>query len=273
MPELPEVETIVRELREVAEKKTISDSQVLTDSVVWPDAVSFKNKIRGLQIKTISRKGKFLVLELSKGMMLVIHLRMTGRLMWRLQKGRDKYIRVIFAFSDGSRLIFSDMRKFGKVWLCSKKYYEKITGIARLGVEPLSDFFGYEEFKNVLANKKGRIKNLLLRQDLIAGIGNIYADEICHMSHVCPTSRIECLKDPKLRDLYHAIRYCLNEGINHCGVSVSDFVGTRGNQGKHQHYLKVYGREGKRCRSCKSLIKKIRVAGRGTYYCPFCQEP
>jgi formamidopyrimidine-DNA glycosylase len=194
---------------------------------------------------------------------------MTGRLMWHEEPARAKFTRAVFSFKDGKKLYFSDVRKFGRVRVDSDKKYEAKTGIARLGPEPLN--LSWKDFLSVFDHRKGILKNALLRQDLIAGIGNIYADEICFRTGVHPSSRIEKLGKARLKKLHAAIQHCLKEGIKHCGVSVSDFVGTRGDLGRHQHYLKVYGRKGQPCYTCKNLIKKTVAAGRGTYYCENCQ--
>jgi formamidopyrimidine-DNA glycosylase len=269
MPELPEVETIVRELRGSAAGKTIIGIDVLFPSsfITFPDAKDAVSK--GIKIKDVVRRGKYIIFVLEGGLRLVVHLRMTGRLMWTVEDDRRKFVRLVIAFTDGTKLYFSDVRKFGRVWLFPEREFEQRTGIFKLGIEPLSADYG--SFRKTVAGRRGILKNTLLRQDLLAGIGNIYADEINFRAGLHPSSRLESVSLPKIRKLYGAIRACLEEGIEHCGVSVSDFVGTRGNKGKHQHYLRVYGREGKRCRKCRDTVKRIVVAGRGTYHCPSCQ--
>lgn len=271
MPELPEVETIVRQLREQAIGKKIWSIEVKWSKSV-KSSVDDVKRIQGSRIINVLRFGKFIVLALNNKFRMVIHLRMTGRLMWHVEKCREKYVRAIINFSDASTLYFSDTRKFGRVWICTEADFRSFTGISRLGLEPVDDSFSFDLFYDLFRGRKGILKNNLLRQDLVAGIGNIYADEICYRSGVLPTARLENISKATYKKIYDSVRKCLDDGIRHCGVSVSDFVGTRGDLGSHQNYLKVYGRSGDKCRGCSRLIVKTRVAGRGTYYCSNCQK-
>lgn len=269
MPELPEVETIVRELCATAVGKKFWDMESKLDSTFTPDPGKILNQIRGVRILDVVRRAKFIVFILDQRLRLVVHLRMTGRLMWKKPKKEVKHVRAVFIFSNATSLLFSDTRKFGHIWFGTEKEIDQISGMSELGPEPLE--ISEENFCSLFAQTKGILKNSLLRQDLIAGIGNIYADEICHRIGVHPSSRLEKFGSKRITALYEAVQYCLKQGIEHCGVSMSDFVGTRGTLGKHQKYLKVYGRVGDECYTCGSIIKKTRVAGRGTFYCPKCQ--
>jgi len=271
MPELPEVETIVRELRPKVVGKKFWGVEGKLDYVFLPSAKEVALKIKGLKILEVTRRGKFIVFVLDKKMRLVIHLRMSGRLMWKKVPQKEQHIRAVFTFTDSSSLIFSDARKFGRIWLFLEENFEKQTGISRLGVEPFSSIFNAKYLHKLFDRKKGILKNNLLRQDLIAGIGNIYADEICFRINLHPRSRIENLQPQDLARMHEAILHCLQEGIDHSGASVSDFVGTRGTLGKHQKYLQVYGRKDDPCYSCGSKIQKTKVAGRGTFVCMKCQ--
>ncbi len=272
MPELPEVETIVRELKPQIIGKKFWGVETRLPAVFLPSAQVVREHLRGLRVLDVTRRGKFLVLVLDKKMRLTIHLRMSGRLLWKNIPGREKYIRAHFSFTDGTSLFFSDVRKFGRIWLYPEKSYQKMTGIFRLGQEPLNPEFQLQDFLAIFSHKKGILKNTLLRQDILAGIGNIYADEICFQIRRHPSSRLENMAKTDLGKLFAAIRNCLEEGISHSGASVSDFVGTKGTLGQHQLYLKVYGRKGDPCYVCKSPIKKSVVAGRGTFFCSFCQR-
>ncbi len=272
MPELPEVETIVRELKPKIIGKKFWSVEGKTHSTFLPSIKDIAANIKGLKILDITRRGKFIVFILSDHMRLVIHLRMSGRLLWKKVIGKESHIRAIFRFSDATSLIFSDMRKFGRIWLYSEKDYEKATGIAKLGLEPFGEKFDFKNFYDLFEGKKGILKNNLLRQDLVAGIGNIYADEICFKINLHPSSRLEKLTKKDYEKMHEAILLCLEEGIKHNGASISDFVGTRGTLGKHQFYLKVYGRKGDACYTCKSVITKTKVAGRGTFVCLKCQK-
>jgi formamidopyrimidine-DNA glycosylase len=269
MPELPEVETIVRELRESVCGKEISKIEAPWRKAVKPALNVAARILKGSKVEDVMRRGKFIIFILNKNVRLVVHLRMTGRLLWRVEQGRAKFIRVILRFADGSSLYFSDVRRFGRVWVYPVEVYKKATGISKLGVEPLD--LDWESFKGIFKGRRGILKHSLLRQDLLAGVGNIYADEICFRIGLHPLTRLEKLGNDQLRSLFKAIGECLRDGIEHCGASISDFVGTKGTIGQHQHYLRVYGRKGKPCYSCSNLIKKTVVAGRGTFFCPSCQ--
>lgn len=270
MPELPEVETIVRELKQSAVGKKFWKVEGKLKSVFNPSFDAVARNIKGLRILDVTRRGKYIIFVLEKKVRLVIHLRMTGRLMWKKVRGKEKFICAVFSFSDAKQLIFSDVRKFGKIYLYSEKEFEKGTGIIRLGLEPLAT--DLKTFLVLFDSRRGILKNTLLRQDVLAGIGNIYADEICFRSGFHPGTRIEKMNKTDLAKLYEAVQHCLNEGILHCGVSVSDFVGTRGTLGKHQNYLQVYGRKGDPCYNCGKPIQKMVAAGRGTFYCLNCQK-
>jgi len=269
MPELPEVETIACELRESVIGKKIGKLEVPWKNAVRPSLSVAAKILKGRKVEDVMRRGKFIIFILDKEVRLVVHLRMTGRLMWTVEKERKKFVRAIFHFTDRTSLYFSDVRKFGRVWVYTVAEYEKQTGIGRLGVEPLE--VDLERFTGIFKGRRGILKNSLLRQDLLAGVGNIYADEICFRTGVHPSTRLENLGSSTVKLLFKSVRDCLKEGIEHCGVSVSDFVGTRGDLGKHQHYLHVYGRAGDLCHRCSDTIKRTVVAGRGTFYCPSCQ--
>ena len=271
MPELPEVETIVRELRETAIGKKFWGLEGRVKSTFIPSFEVVKDQLLGLRILNVTRRGKFIVFELDRHMRLVIHLRMSGRLLWKKLYRKESHVRAVFVFSDATALYFCDARKFGRIWLADKDEIDALSGMDRLGVEPLADL-NEDLFMKMLQGRKGILKNTLLRQDMIAGIGNIYADESCFRSGLHPQSRLEALRKEDTERLYEAIVHCLKEGIEHCGVSMTDFIGTRGELGKHQDYLKIYGRKDDPCYNCGTTIKKMVVAGRGTFVCPQCQK-
>ncbi|MEZ4086975.1 MAG: bifunctional DNA-formamidopyrimidine glycosylase/DNA-(apurinic or apyrimidinic site) lyase [Candidatus Gracilibacteria bacterium] len=271
MPELPEVETIVRELRETAIGKKFWGLEGRVKSTFIPSFDVVKDQLLGLRILNVTRRGKFIVFELDRHMRLVIHLRMSGRLLWKKLYRKESHVRAVFVFSDATALYFCDARKFGRIWLAHKDEIDALTGMDRLGVEPLQDL-DEDLFMKMLRGKRGILKNTLLRQDMIAGIGNIYADESCFRSGLHPQSRLEALRKEDKERLFEAIVHCLKEGIQHCGVSMTDFIGTRGELGKHQDYLKIYGRKGDPCYTCGTTIEKMVVAGRGTFVCPQCQK-
>jgi len=269
MPELPEVETIVRELDSSCRGMVFKNCVVLNRSSLKTNDREL-SEISGKKILGVVRRGKFIIFNLSGNKKMIVHLRMTGRLLWSVEPGREKFVRAVFNFNDGGILFFADVRKFGGIWFGNEVEVEKAAGIHRIGPEPVG--ITSKKFESLFRGRKGRLKHLLLRQDLLAGIGNIYADEICFRCGLHPERDVETLQPRNYREIQESVVECLKEGIKHCGVSVSDFTGTRGDLGKHQLYLKVYGRCGEKCYRCRSTIEKKRVGGRGTNYCPVCQK-
>jgi formamidopyrimidine-DNA glycosylase len=271
MPELPEVETIVRNLRQPLTGRTITGVQVDWDRIVArPPVAALKQMLPGLRIRAIRRRAKYLVFELgspsSEQAMdyLLVHLKMSGRLdIVPREKPIDKHDHVIFDLDDGSQLRFNDARKFGRVYLVADP--EEVTG--RLGPEPLSDDFTVATFKQMLARRSGRLKPLLLDQTFIAGVGNIYADESLWLARLHPLRRADSLKDAEVRALYRGIRKALRDGLRGNGASI-DWVYPAGD---YQNSFRVYDREGKPCRRCKRPIHRIVVGQRGTHLCLHCQ--
>lgn len=272
MPELPEVETVVREIRPAVLGKKLWKFEALNVSTFLPSVQAFEEYLPGKIIEKVSRKGKYIVFDLSEDYVMVVHLRMTGMLLFKPSKRLEKFVRGVFTFSDATKLMFSDIRKFGKVWLYHRSEYLEKTGMYRLGVDPIVEVFDLKLMESLYLKQKGILKNRLLDQSVITGIGNIYADEICFKIGLHPSSRVEKLTKTDVGSLYTAILHCLNEGIKHNGTTISDFVGTKGDAGKHQNYLQIYGRTGDPCYICGTAIQKTRVAGRGTYFCIKCQK-
>lgn len=270
MPELPEVETIVREL--IPE---LVGARFLGMKIFWNKSVnSVKNfdKIKNKKIISISRRGKFINIFFDNEIVVTIHLRMTGRLILINKNSPElEYERVRLDF-DRRSLGFCDVRKFGRIWINSKKDFEKNTGMAKLGAEPFSRDFNFHKFSEIFTKKKGNIKKLLLDQTLLAGIGNIYADEGLFMAKIRPSRKIENLKTRELKNLYNGLMTVLKSGIKNLGTSVSDFIAPSGEKGKNQHALFVYKRGGKPCLICGYKLIKTKLAGRGTVYCENCQK-
>jgi formamidopyrimidine-DNA glycosylase len=272
MPELPEVETVVREIKPYVQGKKFWKFEALNTSTFLPSVQAFEQFIPGKVVQDVRRKGKYIILDLSEDLVMIVHLRMTGMLLFKPSKRLEKFVRGIFTFSDATRLYFPDIRKFGKVWLYHKSEYLQATGMSKLGVDPIVEKFDLILLEELYLKQKGILKNRLLDQSVITGIGNIYADEICFRIGLHPSSRVEKLTRADIERLHEAILHCLKEGIAHNGTTISDFVGTKGDAGKHQDYLQIYGRTGDPCYVCGTSIKKTRVAGRGTYYCVKCQK-
>lgn len=272
MPELPEVETVMRQVKAQVLHKKFWKVNISDKALVLPSAAVLEESLPGKIIENVRRKGKFLIFDLSDNLVMVVHLRMTGMLLFTPSERLKKFIRVEFLFSNARKMFFSDIRRFGRVWLYHKSEYLQKTGVGKLGVDPLLEEFDLKLMESLYLNKRGILKSRLLDQALVAGIGNIYADEICFRVNLHPASRIEKLNKKDISALRDAIVYCLNEGVKHNGTTISDFVGTRGDAGKHQKYLQIYGRTGDPCYKCGTIVKKTRVAGRGTYVCLKCQK-
>lgn len=270
MPELPEVETVVRGLRdEVVGRRFTHVSCHWPPQIVGLSPEAFASRLVGRCVEALNRRGKFIVFDLSEGALL-IHLKMTGRLYVAARGEReeaDRWLRAVFEMDDGRELRFSDLRKFGRLYLVSQASQV----IGGLGPEPLSDDFTLDEFLARLARRRGMIKPLLLNQRFIAGIGNIYADEALWLARIDPRRRADTLKPHEAERLYYAIRTVLEDGIRYEGASVNWYRKADGATGSYQDHFNVYRRAGQPCSRCGASIHKIRVGQRGTHFCPTCQ--
>lgn len=278
MPELPEVETIVRNLRPQLIGKEIVEADVhWARTIAMPSVKKFKEQIQGQKIIDVSRRAKFLNIKLN-AYNLIIHLRMSGDLTIKQGKIKaEKHDRLILLLhapfsaqksNAGGRvqsnLVFNDTRKFGRVWLTDN--IEKVFG--KLGPEPLSDEFTPRWLVDALQSRHRQLKPLLLDQTFLAGLGNIYTDESLHMARLHPLALSDSVNAKQAERLHHAIQTILHEGIRRNGASI-DWV-YRG--GEFQNQFRVYGREGEECQVCGTRIKKIVVGQRGTHFCPKCQK-
>jgi formamidopyrimidine-DNA glycosylase len=273
MPELPEVETIRRGLEERLAGRTITTLRIPPDLgkpvpvVKGMDEASFREGVIGARIDGVSRRGKYLVLQLDSGQMLVIHLRMTGALLFQ-EAPEDRFVRAVFSFDDGSEMRFSDVRKFGGLWLV-----EDLSQVTQaLGPEPLGDGFSEELLALAVAGRKAPVKSIILDQRRIAGIGNIYADEACFAAKINPQRLGATLTSEEVVGLHAAIRDVLTAGLDHGGASFRDYRNTGGNVGSMQKHVKVFRRTGKPCYVCGATIERVKVGGRSTHFCPTCQH-
>lgn len=275
MPELPEVETICRDLR----SQGLTGATIESVSVYWPrtigepDVATFESQLSGVEIRRIRRRAKFLIWETSADQFLWIHLRMTGKLVWRVKGApRNSHEHVILRLSGNRELGFLDPRKFGRWYLISdpQRFEEK------LGPEPLAESFDVDLLKAILAGRSARIKTLLLNQRMVAGIGNIYADEALWKAKIHPGTPANGLNFKQLQSLHEAIQTVLREGIRHFGSSLGDnnpnYFSVAGRRGRHQAYLKVFRRTGLPCPRCHNTIERIKVAQRSSHICPRCQK-
>jgi len=266
MPELPEVETIKRELAQAVLGKRIVSVIVNNPKVIRePEKQAFVNGLKNIAIKNILRKGKLLILELSSGKSLAVHLKMTGQLIY---PGNAKKSRVSFRLSDGKLLDFNDSRLFGELRLLDD--WKSLRFIQGLGPEPFD--LTLDKFKAMLAKRKTKIKPLLMDQTFISGVGNLYAAEVLFRAKVHPQRPAASLSDKEKTLLFEEIKATLEEAIRHKGSSVDQYLQLSGNPGDYVKYHKVYDREGRPCIVCKTPIRRISLGGRGTYFCPRCQK-
>lgn len=268
MPELPEVETIRRDLAKKVLGLKIAEVEVKNPKVIKePNPITFKKNLVGQKFIETLRRGKCLILKISNGKFLVSHLRLTGLFIYGQKHEKS---RVIFRFANGEYLNYLDLRLFGELRLVDD--YQKVPFIAELGGEPLEKDFTPEKFAQLLKGKKAKIKPLLMDQKLIAGIGNIYASESLFRVKINPARPANSLKPREIKNLHKAIREILQEAIKYRGTSADTYRDLNGREGNFLPRLQVYGREGKPCFKCTKLIKKITLNGRGTYFCPQCQK-
>ncbi|KWX71219.1 DNA-formamidopyrimidine glycosylase [Paenibacillus jilunlii] len=273
MPELPEVETVKRTLNALITGKQIQNVTVRLPRIIQrPDDIqAFANMLAGHTVVQVERRGKFLRFVLD-GLVMVSHLRMEGR--YGLYPGGeplDKHTHVIFHFTDGTELRYTDVRQFGTMHLFQPGEDLLLPPLKKLGEEPLAPSFTPERFKEIVSGKSTKIKPLLLNQEYVVGIGNIYVDEALHRARIHPETGAKALTGSQLDVLHHAIVATLTEAVNAGGSSVKSYVNGQGESGSYQHQLLIYGRKDQPCASCGTLIEKTVVGGRGTHYCPSCQ--
>jgi formamidopyrimidine-DNA glycosylase len=274
VPELPEVETTVRDLRQMLIGRrfkgvTFQDWERMF--ATHPPTV-MSQLIKGEEVTGLTRRAKYVVIELTNGKSLVFHRKMSGNLFYRHTEDElEKYTHIIFGFEDESELRFSDLRKFGRVYLFLDEK-EKLDHFAKLGPEPLEDSFDFAHFNAVLSKRKGALKPLLLDQTLVVGLGNIYANEALFVSGLHPLRRAETLTEAEKQKLFLAIRQVLEKGIENRGTSLSDYLDGNGQKGSNQEHLFVhFKKKGEPCETCGTPIEIMRVGQRSTYMCPTCQ--
>jgi formamidopyrimidine-DNA glycosylase len=275
VPELPEVETIVKGLRRELTGDVISHAVVLRDaSIGHPSTRDFARLLPGHKIERVTRRGKYMIIELSNKASLVVHLKMSGRLLLKKQKSKpDRFLRVSLKLESGRELHFEDMRVFGRLWFFTSKQNpnENIKGLKTMGVEPLEDLT-FEYLKAKLQKKTAPIKNVIMDQTIIAGVGNIYADESLFMAGVKPARQAGSLKDKEIKTLIESIIKVLRAAIKAGGSSMKDYTDLDGVNGNYMSESWVYRRTSEKCRKCKSEIERIKIGGRSTHFCPRCQK-
>lgn len=281
MPELPEVETVRRGLNTITRAQPITGAEVLYSRSIGAPAsiLAFSDGVAGSSINTWHRRGKYLLAQLIDSLgkhsgWLGVHLRMSGQLLWVSPDAAiHKHTRVILRFGDRHQLRFVDQRTFGQMWWVSpdQEPEQVISGLLRLGPEPFSDEFSLAYFREYLRDRKRPIKNALLDQSLVAGVGNIYADEALFLSGIRPTRLCGKLTRSQSQKLWEAIRQVLQAGIEAGGTTFSSFKGVTGVNGNYGGEAWVYGRKGEPCKICQEAIEQIKLAGRSAHFCPQCQ--
>lgn len=275
MPELPEVETVKRTLNTLVAGKTIERVTVSLPRIVRrpEDPALFAALLEGQTIRNIERSGKFLRFNLD-GWVIVSHLRMEGRYgLYASDEPVEKHTHVIFHFTDGTELRYRDVRQFGTMDLLSAGSEFAGAPLHKLGLEPLSPEFTADALSAKLAGKKTKIKPLLLNQEIVAGIGNIYVDETLFRAGIHPERTASSLSREERERLHRCIVDILTEAVAAGGSSVKSYVNGQGESGSFQDQHRIYGRKGQPCHNCGTPIERTVVGGRGTHYCPECQKP
>lgn len=275
MPELPEVETIRRQLEQVLVGKTIRETRVFFGKKINVPAKKFTRLVKGRKFLSVCRRAKILIFNLSGGMSFLVHLKMTGRLLYVGKNTKpSKHTHAVFNLSNGRKLFWEDIRKFGYIKVMPTAGLDDYFQEEGFGPEPLAADFDFEIFKQcLLGSPKKKIKPLLMEQKCLAGIGNIYADEGLWYAGVQPTRSAGSLSLKELRGLYQGVRKSLLESIKYRGTSTDSYLDAFGRAGEYVPRLRVYGRTGAKCRRGDGgIIKKIRLGGRGAHFCPVHQK-
>jgi formamidopyrimidine-DNA glycosylase len=274
MPELPEVETIRRDLLPHVVGRTIAGVRVAQGAsrvIRNADPIAFARRLADRRIDDLTRRGKYLLFRLDGGrapVCLAVHLRMTGSLLYRRSGDpADGYVRAVITLDDGCELRYADLRKLGQMWVVDSP--EEAVGA--LGPEPLDAAFTAGKLGETLSHRRAPIKAVLLDQRAIAGLGNIYADEALFAARIHPLRLADTLTDEEVKRLHRAIRRVLNDALGNRGSSFRDYVDAAGREGTHQLRVKVFRRTGQPCYVCRTEIARIKVGGRSTHFCPRCQ--
>jgi len=274
MPEMPEVETIRRSLIDKVSGRRIDEVEFLLSRLVkWPSAGEFQAVLTSKTIVNLTRRGKYLLFHLDNQQIMVVHLRMTGRLSYVAPGiGMDKFTRIIFKLDNGDRLLYADTRTLGTLYLLTPDELWRISGLANMGPEPLSLEFSLSYITEMLKKRHGNIKAVLLNQKYIGGLGNIYVDESMAIAGIHPERIASSLTNCEIEGLFHAINKVIEDGITHGGTTFRDYRDGSGQKGSHQQHLVVYGRKAAPCFTCGTPIVWKSIAGRGTHFCPECQK-
>ena len=289
MPELPEVEVVKKSLEKEIINLTVKNVKIKDGNLRYKVKKQDINKIIGLKIIKIKRRSKYLLFFLNKDFVMIIHLGMTGKFFIKKKNKHklktsfyyeiketdtDKHDRLIFSFSNKIELIYNDVRKFGFVKLDFKKRINENTHLKILGPEPFDSMFDLEYFKKYLIGRKRLVKDLLMDQKFVSGLGNIYVNEILFFSKIRPNRNINKLKDPEIKKIIKNTKKILKKAILLGGSSIKDFTNSSGKKGNFQQHFNVYGKKGYKCSNtdCIGKVKKIVITNRASFFCPMCQK-
>jgi formamidopyrimidine-DNA glycosylase len=274
VPELPEVESVRRRLAPVLEGRVFEHVRIADPRLTRPfDPLDVARELDGERVALVDRRGKYLIVRFESGRALLVHLRMTGSFLHSADGTlpEDAYRRAVVTLDDGSDVAYRDVRRFG-TWLLLEPDEVDAYVDARVGREPLANAYRAKHLAERLAGRRASVKAAILDQRTVAGVGNIYADEALWRARIHPLTPAAVLDDDEVKALYRAVREALRAGIRRQGSTLRDYRLPDGAEGGAQHEFKVYGRGGEPCDRCGTPIDKIRVAGRGTWYCPSCQR-
>ena len=291
MPELPEVETTVRYLKDkIIGQKIVGLDFDTPNLIKKPSPEELKRQIVGKKITKIERKGKNILIYLNQDYLLLIHQKLTGHLLygkWQKEKGKwlpqeknsplfldrqNRFIHFLLFLANGKMLALSDLRKFAKIIFAKKEEVLNSDDLKTLGPEPLSKEFTLTYFQKICQKSNKPIKTLLMDQKLISGIGNIYSDEILWQAKISPLRKANSLKEKEIKVIYQKIKVVLKEAIKLQGTSIVDYRKPDGAKGKMDKFLKVYRKEGQKCPRCQGIIKRVIINGRSAHFCPKCQK-
>lgn len=274
MPELPEVETVRRVIEPQIRGLAIESVAVRRPEIVaHPAADEFCGRLKGRRFERMERRGKFLIARLEDGQRMIFHLRMTGCLLLApAGLPEEKHTHLVFQLEDGRELRFSDTRRFGRFWLLQEGEEDVYSGIGKLGKEPFDPDFSAEYLIGRLGKRKKSIKECLLEQGVVAGIGNIYSDEILFAARICPTRPAGSLSGEEWKRLSAAVSERLSFFIEKNAITPEEYLRTRGRDYRNTPFLQVYGHEGDPCPVCGNPLRRIVIGGRSSTYCPGCQR-
>ena len=288
MPELPEVEVVKKSLKDNICNLSFSKVIINTNKLRYTINKNLQDTIKNKKILSVERRSKYILINLDKNLTLLAHLGMTGKFFlvnkkkqkqktsfyYEITKKDEKHNHIIFILNDKTQLIYNDVRKFGFIKIISTDEIKSNNHIKDLGPEPLSNKFNFKYFKKYIYNKNKNLKNILMDQKFIAGLGNIYVNEILFMSRLNPKKSIKNINKLEIKKIIISTKKILKKSILEGGSSIKNFSNSDGEIGRFQQLFKVYGREGEKCikNNCAGVVKKINISNRSTFYCKSCQK-